>query len=318
MNQQPLVTVGLICFNTGNGIVRAFNNIFSQTWENYEIVVVDDCSQDSTWENLQTFAKQHSNVRIFQNEKNLGAGTSRNRIVNESNGEFIIFFDDDDASSPDRIVKQYNRIVSYEANLSVKLPVICHVSRKVIDSTGREWSVRAMGCNVGMAPHGEHVADFLLLGRQDDWVNGSIGTGIQMARKSSYLDAGNFDPEFRRCQDTELAVRWAMMGAHFVGLEEELVIQKFTVSSRKIDLERTYALKTFEKHKHYLINKKQFDFMIRWTNAKYDFLSSNKLSFLINIFFSFLRHPLLSSGRALKALRMIGYNVMLQRNLGGR
>ena len=111
---QPLITIGICAYNAQSTIKRAINSAIAQDWSSLEIVVVDDCSSDSTWEKLETIANINNKVRIFRNNKNAGVAVTRNHILAEAKGDFIAFFDDDDESSPDRILRQYERLIDYE------------------------------------------------------------------------------------------------------------------------------------------------------------------------------------------------------------
>src|ERR1043165_3384420 len=99
----PLVTVGLTAFNSADTVVRALHSALRQTWRPIEVVAVDDCSTDGTRVILDRLAEQHPELRLFGNAINGGVAVSRNRIVGEARGEFVVFFDDDDESLPERV-----------------------------------------------------------------------------------------------------------------------------------------------------------------------------------------------------------------------
>lgn len=309
--EYPLITVGLICFNAGKTLAAAIDCIREQTWPNLEIVVVDDVSTDGTWSALENFAKTDSRVRIFRNDINSGAGTSRHRVVNEAKGDFVVFFDDDDISDPERIAKQHERIVSYENAFHPNVPVICHVSRKVRDEAGHEWYFQALGTTKGEAPHGNPLVNCLLLGKKTPETCGNIGTCMLMARTEAYHAIGNFDPEFRRAQDTDIVIRWARAGAHFVGLSEPLVTQRLTVTTRKVDLEKKFVLRYLEKNRDYLENSGAYRFIILWTLAKYAILSGNKIRGAFFIAKAFLQAPVLTVQHGINALSLRKFNKMV-------
>jgi GT2 family glycosyltransferase len=106
-------------------------------------------------------------------------------------------------------------------------------------------------------PNGSIVAKYLFGYLADSHhVWGMLGSCTMMARRSTFLTLGNFDASFRRYAELDLAVRAALGGAHFIAVNEPLIIQYKTVSadkSGKIPLE--YAIKLRRKHKDYLRNK---------------------------------------------------------------
>ena len=81
----------------------------NQTWVNKEIILVDDASSDNSIEKIKN-SPYFKNLKIIINSENKGASFSRNRIVKESRGQFICFFDDDDISDLMRVEKQLSSI----------------------------------------------------------------------------------------------------------------------------------------------------------------------------------------------------------------
>ena len=128
MDNKPLITIGITCYNAADTIAKAIKSAQAQSWPVKEIIIVDDHSTDATVQILQGLG-QNPQIRIFLSEKNNGVAASRNRIIKESKGDFIVFFDDDDVSAPDRLECQYARITEYERLLSDGRAVICHTAR---------------------------------------------------------------------------------------------------------------------------------------------------------------------------------------------
>ena len=105
--KQELVTCAFSTYNCFETLEKAIYSAFNQTYKNIEILVVDDNSTDNTKELIRKLAKK-SNVpfRSIFNNKNIGIGAVRNVLVENSNGNFIAFFDDDDFSCSNRILEQ--------------------------------------------------------------------------------------------------------------------------------------------------------------------------------------------------------------------
>ena len=110
MNVAPLITIGICTYNSSSTVDRAILSAIKQTWRPLEIVIVDDCSPDSTWDRLQSLSRIHHELKIFRNKSNSGVAASRNRILKEARGEFIAFFDDDDESHSSRVFLQFERM----------------------------------------------------------------------------------------------------------------------------------------------------------------------------------------------------------------
>ena len=100
---NPLVTVYIPTFNRVELLKRAVESVRQQTYQNLEIIIVDDCSKDSTHEYLDEISKQDSRIKYFIKEKNSGACVSRNIAIENAKGEFITGLDDDDYFMNNRI-----------------------------------------------------------------------------------------------------------------------------------------------------------------------------------------------------------------------
>lgn len=100
---NPLVTVYIPTFNRVELLKRAVKSVRQQTYQNLEIIIVDDCSKDGTRAYLEEIKKQDSRIRYFIKDKNSGACVSRNIAIESANGEFITGLDDDDYFIEDRI-----------------------------------------------------------------------------------------------------------------------------------------------------------------------------------------------------------------------
>lgn len=116
---NPLVTVYIPTFNRVELLKRAVKSVCQQTYKNLEIIIVDDCSKDTTHKFLEKISKQDPRIRYFIKDKNSGACISRNIAIENAKGEFITGLDDDDYFMESRIEKfvnnwndQYNLIFS--------------------------------------------------------------------------------------------------------------------------------------------------------------------------------------------------------------
>lgn len=98
-------------FNAEDKIESALRSILAQTWQNLEIIVVDDCSTDATVAVAQSVAKSDPRVRVFKQQRNGGAYLARNRGVKESTGDFITTHDSDDWSHPQKVEVQIDLLL---------------------------------------------------------------------------------------------------------------------------------------------------------------------------------------------------------------
>ena len=91
-------------WNTATFIAESIQSVLDQTYTNWELLVVDDCSTDNTDEILASFHDKR--IKYMHNEKNSGAALTRNKALREAQGEWIAFLDSDDLWAPDKLEKQ--------------------------------------------------------------------------------------------------------------------------------------------------------------------------------------------------------------------
>lgn len=98
-----LVSIIMPSWNTARWIGESIQSVLDQTYQNWELIIVDDCSTDNTDEIVNSF--KDSRIKYFKNETNSGAALTRNRAIRESRGEWIAFLDSDDLWKPNKLEK---------------------------------------------------------------------------------------------------------------------------------------------------------------------------------------------------------------------
>ncbi|MBR5451677.1 MAG: glycosyltransferase family 2 protein [Clostridia bacterium] len=101
---KDLVSIIMPSYNTAGFIADSIKSVLAQTYDNFELIIVDDCSTDNTDEVVSFF--EDPRIRYFKNEKNSGAAVSRNRALREAKGKWIAFLDSDDIWAPQKLEKQ--------------------------------------------------------------------------------------------------------------------------------------------------------------------------------------------------------------------
>lgn len=96
MNNSPKVSILIPVYNRAKMVIEALSSAVNQTYKNVEVIVVDNKSTDNTFEILKEFAQLHSNVKVYQNEENIGPVRNWQHCVAEAKGEYgkILFSDD--------------------------------------------------------------------------------------------------------------------------------------------------------------------------------------------------------------------------------
>lgn len=101
---DELVSVIMPSYNTGEYIAASIESVLAQTYPNWELLIVDDCSTDSTVEVIRRY--QDPRIILLKNKTNSGAALSRNYGLREAKGRWIAFLDSDDTWEPAKLEKQ--------------------------------------------------------------------------------------------------------------------------------------------------------------------------------------------------------------------
>ena len=104
--RNPKVSVILPTYNRAPYLTQAIDSIRAQTLKDWELIVVDDASSDTTAQVVRAFAQQDPRIRLCRHSKNQGVAACRNTGLKQAIGTYIAFQDDDDISHPERLAKQ--------------------------------------------------------------------------------------------------------------------------------------------------------------------------------------------------------------------
>lgn len=111
----PLITVIMPAWNAETTVRAAARSILNQTWRNLELLIVDDFSDDRTWEQLQALAAEDSRIRIFRNAINVGPYVSKNIMLSLAQGTWITGHDADDWAHPQRLEHHMRALQQFPA-----------------------------------------------------------------------------------------------------------------------------------------------------------------------------------------------------------
>lgn len=111
------VSVLIPIYNKEKYLQRSFNSLFNQTFTNFEIVVVDDCSNDSSTDFVLNKMKKDSRIKLIQHKYNQGIGISRNHAVLTARGLYIMSLDPDDEYVNNSIEISYQNALKYNADV---------------------------------------------------------------------------------------------------------------------------------------------------------------------------------------------------------
>ena len=98
LKNNPLVTVAMVTYNSSKYVRVAIESVLASTYENFELIISDDCSTDNTWEIINEY--NDLRIRKYRNEENINEYPNRNRCIDLAKGKYFIFIDGDDYIYP--------------------------------------------------------------------------------------------------------------------------------------------------------------------------------------------------------------------------
>ncbi|HMF52606.1 MAG TPA: glycosyltransferase [Candidatus Saccharimonadales bacterium] len=169
-------------------LAAAVRSVLAQDCSNFELIVVDDASNDGTASFLESTASEDKRIRVIRNDSPRGAPASRNRAITQAIGDFITGLDDDDEFEPQRLGALHESWASFAR---YNVPVSCIFAQDVFVSDGKDIGVSKKRGAV-------EFADLI--------ETNHIGNQI-FAPKSVFEGAGLFDERLPAWQDLELFMR---------------------------------------------------------------------------------------------------------------
>ncbi|MCS6934631.1 MAG: glycosyltransferase family 2 protein [Chitinophagales bacterium] len=133
MTSKPLFSVLIANYNNGEFLRDAIQSIEQQTYRNWEIVLVDDGSNDNSKDILTQYSK-HDKIKVYYNDRNYGCGYKKRRCVELAEGEIAGFLDADDALTPDALEKMVKAHSAHtNASLVYSKTMVCDIHLNILD-----------------------------------------------------------------------------------------------------------------------------------------------------------------------------------------
>ena len=128
--ENDVVSVLIPVYNASKHLETTIKSALAQTYRSIELVLVDDCSTDNSWEILNEYSNKHPNIACFRLAHNSGAAVARNQALKMAKGRYVAFLDSDDLWYPEKIEKQLGLIKKENA-------AICFAAIEIIDEKER-------------------------------------------------------------------------------------------------------------------------------------------------------------------------------------
>ncbi|MDG1052010.1 MAG: glycosyltransferase family 2 protein [Flavobacteriaceae bacterium] len=175
-----MISVIMPVFNCENDVPNAIQSILKQTYEDFEFLILNDGSSDSTGDILESYRKIDERVKIFNNKSNIGLTKSLNILINKARGEYLARQDSDDISHPKRFEQQLKYMSMKKLPISTTRAKIKNSNKKIPGLTY-------------FLPHE------LSIKFKNPYIHGSLVIETSLMRK-----IGGYDEDFYYAQDYKL------------------------------------------------------------------------------------------------------------------
>ena len=102
----PLVSIIMPCYNAERYIAQSIESVLAQTYQNWELLITDDCSTDNSVEIISKYSKNDDRINVMVPDEHQGIARTRNMSISRARGRFVAFLDNDDMWKPKKLEKQ--------------------------------------------------------------------------------------------------------------------------------------------------------------------------------------------------------------------
>lgn len=193
MKNEPLISVVMPAYNAQKFIRSAIESILSQTFKNFEVIIINDCSTDNTLKILKSFARKDPRIRIINNKTRLNIAASLNKGISMAESNLIARMDADDISFPNRLELQYG-LINSSKNISVVGADII-----IMDIDEQEIAIRSY-------PNSSKKLKACLF-RYSPFAHPTV-----CFRKNIFEEVGGYNPKYSPTEDLDL---WFRLGSKY-------------------------------------------------------------------------------------------------------
>lgn len=221
---QIFLSVVMASYNSDKYLAESIQSVLSQTFGNFELIIVNDNSSDSSDEIIKSFAEKDHRIVHLSNDQNMRQSASRNRAIENAKGEFIVIVDSDDICVPERLERQLNYFSDYPE---------CEVlgtSYSIFFDTKVNECQSVVSANINDIYDGQPL----------------VHNPTCMIKRSVFVSHGSFNSKYDDAEDYELWSRWFAEGVNFNNLPDVLYkkrIHEDCVSLTKIKRQLYLMLK---------------------------------------------------------------------------
>ncbi len=207
MSQEQQVSIVIPTYNREAVLPRAIRSALRQTWQNFELIIVDDGSADRTEQAVSAF--RDDRIRYVRLEKNGGVSHARNVGIAMAESEYIALLDSDDEWLPDKLERQMRVMLQASGRVGM---VYCRMERKDWEDETGVWPRRDQD---SAKLQGDMLLSLLQMN--------VIGAPTMLIRRSCLTQVGAFDEGLRCLEDWELVLRIAEQ--YEIGFVEDILVE---------------------------------------------------------------------------------------------
>jgi glycosyltransferase involved in cell wall biosynthesis len=208
MEKKPNLSVIIPTFNRAHLLSKAIKSVLDQTYKDFEIFVIDDCSTDKTSDVVKSF--KNKKIKYLVHKENQGGSAARNTGIKAAKGDFITFLDDDDELFPRKFEKQITKFHNLSEDFGVVYSGYCIIKSK------KKWQ---------FYPEYRKEVYSVLLKRN------ILGSSTPMVRKNCFKIAGLFDENLPSCQDWDM---WIRLSKYFMFDFVQEILSKHNIHGNQI------------------------------------------------------------------------------------
>ena len=220
--ESPLISVLLSVYNDDKNIKTSIDSILSQSYKNIELLVMDDCSTDKTYDILKDIKDRR--LRIFRNKDNKGLTKSLNILIKKSKGQILARQDSDDISLPTRLEVQFENLHNLQLDGCTTRAYIKNSKRSI--------------------PRLSHLLPIsFVIKYKNPFIHGTL-----MIKKSAVIDVGMYDENIVYAQDYKLFIELLKKNYKIKILKKKLYVLNMenNISSLRKE-EQQYFFKKIQK-----------------------------------------------------------------------
>lgn len=230
MSTTPIVSVTMAVYNAERYIASAIESILTQTFVDFELIIIDDGSTDSSLKIVEAYAAKDERIHLTSRE-NKGVIRTRNELLSKVRGEFVAVMDADDIALPERLARQVEFLQSHPE-------VVCvGGAHEVIDEKGRLLT------RLELPIHDDEIQQLTLAG------HGSICNPCAMIRRVSLMEVGGYDETMLSAEDLDMWLKLGEVGA-LANLKDTVLkyrLHEKSISEQNCMLQRTESKKACER-----------------------------------------------------------------------